>query len=175
MGISKVMGTMTNFATTLVGTPYYLSPELCEGLSYDEKSDMWALGIVLYELCTCGKKPFDAESLGPLVMQIMDGTYTSIEGYSDELLQIIDGLLTHDMRDRLDTAAMLNSTVIRCKAEEVGIDLTQAARDLSAVEIESHVVRLSLSGSDCSSASKNPGKGAPRIVARYVLDHLLRE
>lgn len=167
MGISKIMGTMTNFATTLVGTPYYLSPELCEGLSYNEKSDMWALGIVLYECCTCGKKPFDAESLGPLVMQIMHGVYTSIEGYSSDLIEIIDGLLCHDMGDRLDTYALLNSAAVRGKAEELGLDLTLAARDLSAVEIESSVARLGFSGSSSAADSKLPGKGAPRIVARY--------
>ena len=68
-----MMGSMTYMASSLVGTPYYLSPELCEGASYNEKADMWALGIVLYECCTCGTKPFEAESLGSLVCQIMEG------------------------------------------------------------------------------------------------------
>ena len=44
-----------------MGTPYYLSPELCEGKPYNEKSDIWALGVVLYETCT-GKYPFEAQS-----------------------------------------------------------------------------------------------------------------
>ena len=44
-----------------MGTPYYLSPELCEGKPYNEKSDIWALGVVLYESCT-GTYPFDAQS-----------------------------------------------------------------------------------------------------------------
>jgi NIMA (never in mitosis gene a)-related kinase len=35
------------FATTVVGTPYYLSPELCEGKPYNEKSDIWAIGVLL--------------------------------------------------------------------------------------------------------------------------------
>lgn len=74
MGISKVLGTMTKCANSLVGTPYYLSPELCEGLPYDEKADMWALGIVLYELCTGGRKPFEGDSLAQLVIQITEGS-----------------------------------------------------------------------------------------------------
>ena len=49
-GVAKVLSTQTNFARTVVGTPYYLSPELCEDKPYNEKSDMWAAGVVLYEL-----------------------------------------------------------------------------------------------------------------------------
>jgi NIMA (never in mitosis gene a)-related kinase len=51
-GISKVLETMQESANTFVGTPYYLSPEVCENRSYGYKSDVWALGCVLYELCT---------------------------------------------------------------------------------------------------------------------------
>lgn len=42
-----------------VGTPYYLSPELCQDKPYNEKTDVWALGVVLYECCTL-RHPFDA-------------------------------------------------------------------------------------------------------------------
>ena len=44
-GISKVMSTRGNQANTVLGTPYYISPEMCEGKGYDEKSDIWALGM----------------------------------------------------------------------------------------------------------------------------------
>ncbi len=39
----------------LVGTPCYISPEICEGKMYATKSDMWALGCILYELTTLRK------------------------------------------------------------------------------------------------------------------------
>jgi serine/threonine protein kinase len=45
-GISKVM--VHSVAESLVGTPSYLSPELCEGKPYNVKSDIWALGCILY-------------------------------------------------------------------------------------------------------------------------------
>jgi len=45
----------------MVGTPYYLSPEICEEKPYNSKTDVWSIGIVLYELCT-NKHPFDAQS-----------------------------------------------------------------------------------------------------------------
>lgn len=50
-GISKQLTTEVNKAQTLVGTPYYLSPEVCKNEPYTYKSDIWSLGCVLYELC----------------------------------------------------------------------------------------------------------------------------
>ena len=55
----------------MVGTPYYLSPEICEDKPYNDKSDVWALGCILYELCTF-KHPFDAKSQGALILKIMN-------------------------------------------------------------------------------------------------------
>ncbi|MCL4159842.1 UNVERIFIED_CONTAM: hypothetical protein GTU68_035695, partial [Idotea baltica] len=49
-GISKVLDSTS--AKTFVGTPYYLSPEVCSNKKYDFKSDLWSLGCILYELCT---------------------------------------------------------------------------------------------------------------------------
>lgn len=47
LGVARVLGTQSQFAKTMVGTPYYLAPELCMDQPYDSKSDMWALGCVL--------------------------------------------------------------------------------------------------------------------------------
>jgi NIMA (never in mitosis gene a)-related kinase len=44
LGVAKMLSSETNFAHTTCGTPYYLSPELCEGKPYNDKSDVWALG-----------------------------------------------------------------------------------------------------------------------------------
>lgn len=46
--------------STVIGTPYYLAPELCEGKPYDTKSDIWSLGCLLYEMCT-HTRAFDSE------------------------------------------------------------------------------------------------------------------
>lgn len=47
------------FTLQVVGTPCYISPELCEGKPYNQKSDIWALGCVLYELASL-KRAFEA-------------------------------------------------------------------------------------------------------------------
>lgn len=49
-GIARVLKNTNEHARTAIGTPYYLSPEICEGKAYNNKSDIWSLGIVLYEL-----------------------------------------------------------------------------------------------------------------------------
>lgn len=83
-GLSKMLGT-TSFAQSAVGTPYYLSPELCEGKRYNHKSDVWAIGCVLYELTTF-KHAFDATNLPALVMAIVQGSYAPVpDTYSAHL------------------------------------------------------------------------------------------
>lgn len=48
----QVMQQTEDFARTVVGTPFYLSPEVCLNKPYTFKSDIWALGCVLYEMAT---------------------------------------------------------------------------------------------------------------------------
>lgn len=50
-GIAKVLGSRGEMANTMVGTPHYLSPELCQGQVYDQKSDVWALGCGTSSAC----------------------------------------------------------------------------------------------------------------------------
>ena len=56
-GISKVAEQTVQASKSFVGTPYYLSPEMVEGKNYSAKADIWALGVILYQLCTL-KLPF---------------------------------------------------------------------------------------------------------------------
>ena len=67
LGVARHMSSRTSFAKTVIGTPYYLSPELCEDRPYNQKSDVWATGVVLYECCT-GKHPFDGQSQVPILV-----------------------------------------------------------------------------------------------------------
>jgi NIMA (never in mitosis gene a)-related kinase len=61
LGVAKLLNQTSNMAHTIVGTPYYLSPELCEEKPYNHKSDVWSLGCVLYELCAF-RHPFEANN-----------------------------------------------------------------------------------------------------------------
>ena len=68
-GIAKVLRNTKEFAKTQIGTPYYLSPEICNGQRYNNKSDIWSLGILLFEMSAL-KQPFSGRSLQQLVMAI---------------------------------------------------------------------------------------------------------
>ncbi|HEY1957384.1 MAG TPA: serine/threonine-protein kinase [Polyangiaceae bacterium] len=55
----------------MLGTPYYMSPEQAQGnKSIDGRSDLWALGVIAFE-CLTGRRPFESDALGDLLMQIM--------------------------------------------------------------------------------------------------------
>ena len=69
LGIARVLTHTKEFAKTMVGTPYYLSPEIVANRPYSFKSDIWSMGVMLYELCAL-KPPFDGTSLHMLGMRI---------------------------------------------------------------------------------------------------------
>ncbi|XP_055604185.1 serine/threonine-protein kinase Nek8 [Uranotaenia lowii] len=105
-GISKIMSTKIH-AQTVLGTPYYFSPEMCEGKQYDEKSDIWALGCILGEMC-CFKKAFTASNLSELVSKIMTAKYIPLpEGYSDTLKHVLNLMLQINPQDRPSATEIL--------------------------------------------------------------------
>ena len=77
-----------------------MAPEACQSEPYTSKSDVWALGCILYELCTL-KKPFEADNLLGLVFKIVQENPNPIpDSYSKELRDLIDALLSKDPKKR---------------------------------------------------------------------------
>lgn len=68
-GLARTLSSENQLAETACGTPYYLSPELCLGQKYNQKSDCWALGCVVYEMLTL-RRPFHGKNLHAVVMKI---------------------------------------------------------------------------------------------------------
>jgi serine/threonine-protein kinase len=60
-----------------MGTPYYMSPEQARGKNIDWRSDLWALGVIVFQ-CLTGKPPFESEALGDLMGMILYDTIPRI-------------------------------------------------------------------------------------------------
>lgn len=106
MNVSKRM--KKGHLQTQIGTPYYMSPEIWNNRPYDEKSDMWSLGCMIYELCAL-RPPFVADSFPALKRCVTAGRYSSIpRKFSDSLGKIIGNMLSLNPRDRQAAAALLN-------------------------------------------------------------------
>ena len=123
LGVAKVLSNTMDMASTMVGTPYYLSPELCEGKPYNDKSDVWSLGCVLYELCTM-RHPFDAQNQGALIIKIIRGKYPALSSrFSSPLAQLLDVCLERDTRRRPDATQLLALPQVKEQAAALGIRL----------------------------------------------------
>ena len=73
------------FANTNVGTPYYMSPEQINESQYDEKTDIWSTGCVIYELVSL-KPPFNARNHLALAEKILAGDIERVpDRYSEDL------------------------------------------------------------------------------------------
>jgi NIMA (never in mitosis gene a)-related kinase len=123
LGVAKVLSQNTNFARTIVGTPYYLSPELCQEKPYNEKSDVWSLGCLLYEMCAL-KHPFESRNQAGLMMKIIQGRYEPLPNiYSKELTEIVTLCLQKDYRRRPSIHDILALSSVQLKARTLRISI----------------------------------------------------
>ncbi|KAL5256617.1 hypothetical protein ACHWQZ_G011760 [Mnemiopsis leidyi] len=111
-GISKMLTSDSEAADSIVGTPYYMSPEICRGLPYGYKSDVWSCGCVLYEMLEL-RKTFDATNQLRLVYSIVTKEFKPVsESWSQDLRNILTSMLQKDpdnrptVQDILDTPYM---------------------------------------------------------------------
>ncbi|EDV24867.1 uncharacterized protein TRIADDRAFT_25231 [Trichoplax adhaerens] len=117
-GIAKVLNSTVELARTCIGTPYYLSPEICENRPYNNKSDIWSLGCVLYEITTL-KHAFEAGNMKNLVLKIIRGSYPPIPSqYSSELRQLISSLFKRSYRERPSINSVLKKSIIRNRIDK---------------------------------------------------------
>lgn len=111
-GLSKIIASH-DFASTYVGTPFYMSPEICAAERYSHHSDIWSLGCIIYELASRGV-PFDARNHVELIMKIKAGKIKPLASqYSKDLSEVIAWCLKVDPRNRPDTAQLLNVPSIK--------------------------------------------------------------
>lgn len=86
LGVSRQVSENTMMLNTFYGTPLYLSPELVENKPYNEKTDIWSMGIILYELCTF-RAPFQGKTLLSLAKLVLKGKYDPIPNHYSKNLE----------------------------------------------------------------------------------------
>ncbi|KRX09205.1 Protein kinase-like domain [Pseudocohnilembus persalinus] len=117
-GLSKKLGQDSQYAYTNVGTPYYMSPEQINENRYNEKSDIWSMGCLLYELCALSP-PFSATNHLALAMKIKNGKFDRIpRKYSDELMRVIVWCLQKEADHRPSVDDLLNLPEVSLRLRE---------------------------------------------------------
>ena len=118
-----------NSLTTQCGTPGYVAPEILEGTAYDERADMWSVGVILYILLG-GYPPFIESTQRDLFRKIRKGEYEFHEEYwgtvSAEAKDLISSLLTVSCTKRLTAEQALQNDWI------LGDDAKLASKDLGS-------------------------------------------
>jgi hypothetical protein len=116
-GISRVFEFTKDYAETIVGTPYYMSPEVCSQQPYSWKSDVWALGCILYELCALSHA-FKHSTLQGLVHAIRNGSYEPIPGvFSEQVSSQIAAVLTVSPEARPSMDQIISSPTVQAYVE----------------------------------------------------------
>ena len=153
-GIGRVMGTVI-----------YMSPEQTRGLTVDARSDVWSLGVVLYEMIG-GKAPFEGETNSDVVVAILEREPTPLSQLCPEipaeLPPIIGKALCKDKERRYQTA------------RELGVDLRQLQSSVSALP-GSKLSRLSTQQSIARETAPGSGEhGSPIMKALATISALIR-
>ncbi|NXJ11209.1 NEK3 kinase, partial [Odontophorus gujanensis] len=106
-GSARLLAHPVSYACTYVGTPYYVPPEIWENMPYNNKSDIWSLGCILYELCTL-RHPFQANSWKHLILKICKGSYSPLPShYSYELHYLIKQMFKRNPKNRPSATTIL--------------------------------------------------------------------
>ncbi|CAE7368323.1 NEK1, partial [Symbiodinium pilosum] len=134
-GLVRLLESTCELAHTRVGTPYYLSPEIIRKQPYNYKTDVWSLGVLLYEMAAL-KRPF-VGTLESLPKIIIKGEYEPLGShYSPELHGLVARMLAVDPAHRLDLASALNEEVLaaplRRSREALGLEIPEAAGEAAA-------------------------------------------
>jgi serine/threonine-protein kinase len=119
----------------VLGSPAYMSPEQARGeLDIDARTDIWALGVIMYEALT-GEIPFDANNYNALMLRIITQDHTKVHEHAPEvpleLSQLVDQLLDKERDKRIHSAGELAERLERIYAKLTQTPLSRPERMLS--------------------------------------------
>lgn len=133
-GLGRLLDADCPLASTTVGTPLYFSPEMCEERPYDQRSDIWALGCLIYEMATL-QPPFVASSQSELTRKILHTPAPTLPPhFSMELAFLAAKMLEKDSSVRPSATQILEYAPVRQRLPQIHAIMGIANSDASACE-----------------------------------------
>ena len=133
-GIARITDSSKTKTGMVLGTPSFMSPEQLAGKKIDGRSDLFSLGVMLYQM-TCGKLPFDGDSMAQLMFRIANEPHPDIRNINPDLpdcvVAIIDKALTKDVAARYQTGAEFAKDIRSCIGMTGGAAAGDASVDIS--------------------------------------------
>jgi len=148
-GFSKTIDTEQNLINTMCGSPLYMAPEIMTDDTYNNKVDLWSIGIILYVMLT-GKHPYNAKTHYQLIHQIQKNKiiFPSNICISNDCEDLIYGLLEKDPNERISWDEFFNHSWLN----------------------DNYIVELSTSSSSSSENSPTPPSKNIPIPGKKVND-----
>jgi len=162
-GFSKQLTYTMALASTICGTPYYFSPELCQKLPYNNKSDVWSLGVILYELINL-RKPFEARNLPELRKRVVTeepAPFTATH-VSEDLKQLCLSMLRKSSSTRPSVEMVLQSSIVRAHMAKMSAAYERQCAEARAKATQIKTEHAS-DGSQAQPAATAPTQPAPAM------------
>ncbi|WP_306606055.1 CHASE2 domain-containing serine/threonine-protein kinase [Azonexus sp.] len=119
-GIARITDSSRTKTGMVLGTPSYMSPEQLAGKKIDGRSDLFSLGVTLYQLC-CGQLPFAGDSMAQLMFKIANEPHTDIHALAPALpaavVAVVNQALHKDINQRYQRGAEMAVALRACIPE----------------------------------------------------------
>ncbi len=104
---------------TILGSPFYMSPEQAEGLPVDGRTDIYSLGVIFYEMLT-GEKPYEGDSAIKVIMKHIQSPVPQLPPELDQFQPLLNRLMAKNRDQRIPDAGQLVSEVAELREEVEG-------------------------------------------------------
>jgi serine/threonine-protein kinase len=119
-GIARITASSKTKTGVVLGTPSYMSPEQLSGKHVDGRSDLFSLGVMMYEML-CGVRPFRGDSMATLMFQIANEPHPDIREHNSNITErtakLIDSMLSKDPATRIANGSAVIKEIIQCLRE----------------------------------------------------------
>ena len=119
-GIARITASSKTKTGVVLGTPSYMSPEQLSGKHVDGRSDIFSLGVMMYEML-CGVRPFRGDSMATLMFQIANEPHPDIREYCDtipeSIVKLLDHMLAKDPDERIPNGAAVIQKIVQSLRE----------------------------------------------------------